>query len=661
MRIQVSALASLLAIQAAAAFQVSQTFSSKNVKTNHYGTSTSLNGKLWDKLQILPDTMEDEPGWYVMNCVAGSELDLLAQAKHVTRDISSDLIEKLSVPTERKLRSHGKSQKVVEVKVMYPGYCFVKMRCCAETYEPLQELPLCRSWMAGTVNQKGYKKLPPAPICLSDEEVSKFRGLEEATSAMYDKFGEDYTGRGDSGEDLLAQYEGYEVDGMVKVLSGNFKGEDGIVKRLKDGQIMVRLFTYGNINDQWFDTSEIRPMTDAEAMKGLSGPPAPVTQDDFDVSIGKKPNRREGGRTMRGDLYNSVGGGEGGRNRRQDRVARGERGSKDLFGRSDQEAAQEEQNWRSFREEKRAEQQQRRGDQWGIKERSSWDAGDSAATFDDDGKWKSGRELRREKNRREAQTVSDAVSGDGDWDLFSSDAQTGSGSGEEDDFFNSLMTELSDNLDSPSTSPASNAEQSSSVTNKDESDHDDFFASLMSELSDSMDSDESSSDSVTESQSFNKPTGTKTSGEDDFFASLEADLSQSLEIGDVTKASSVDSGDSDDDFFASLESELNESLDNTKKDDFDTNEDSFFSDLESQLSESSSENDENEIFASLENDGSSRESEITQIPMKTADTTKGGAKDLDSLKVPDLKKLLKERGLKVSGKKSELIQRLQES
>ena len=576
-------------------------------------SSSALYGKLWDKLGIDPDGMDVEPGWYVMNCVAGSEKDLLAQAKHVTKGFSTDLIEKIVVPTERKLRSHGKSQKVVEVKVRYPGYCFVKMRCCAETYEPLQELPLCRSWMAGTVNQKGYKKLPPAPICLSDDEVDKFKGLEAETDEMYKKYGEDYTGRGDRGEDLLAQYEGYEVDNMVKILTGNFKGEDGVVKRLKDGQIMVRLFTYGNINDQWFDTNQIRPMTDAEAMKGLGGPAAPVGQDDFDVSIGKKPRSRE---NSRGDLYKNATGGAGGRNRRQDRIARGEGG--DIFGRSEQQIQQEEQNWRQFREEQRAEQQQRRGDQWGIKERSSWDSGDDAATMDADGNWKSGREMRRERNKREAQIVSDALEGDGDWDLFGSDTQDSATSGEEDDFFNSLMSELSDNLEEK------NEPSGGSKKNKDDEkdDEDDFFSSLMSELSDEGESDSASTSKISKETSFD---------DDDFFANLEADLSESLSDGN----DGADQSNDDDDFFASLEADISTSLD----------------------SDDSNDKNNDDFFSALEND--SKELSEEEVP-----TTKPQApvsQDYSSLKVAELKDLLKARGLKVSGKKIELIERLQQS
>mmetsp|Transcript_9382 Transcript_9382/g.17655 ORF Transcript_9382/g.17655 Transcript_9382/m.17655 type:complete len:642 (+) Transcript_9382:185-2110(+) len=599
-------------------------------------TPTALYGKLWDKLQIEPDTIDDEPGWYVMNCVAGLEMELLAQAKHVTKDLPPELIEKIVVPTERKLRSHGATQKVVEMKVMYPGYCFVKMRCCAETYEPLQQLPLCRSWMAGTVNQKGYKKLPPAPICLSDEEVSKFKGLEEATDKIYEKFGEEYTGRGDSGQDLIAQYEGYDVGNMVKILSGNYKGEDGVVKRLKDGEIMVRMFTYGNVNDQWFKPNEIRPMTDAEAMKGLGGPMSPVNQEQFDVSIGKRAKReRTNSTNLRSDLYSSMDG-RGQRNRREDRINRGERGAKGIFGKSDQELAEEEQNWRQYREEQRAEQQQRRGDMWGIKERSSWDAGDDAASFDTDGKWKSGRESRRERNKRESQNVADAISEDTEWDLFASDVKGGSlSSSEEDDFFNKLMSELSQNVD-----PSGKDNAAALETKKVEND-DDFFASLMSELSDTP--QESNRNDLDVSSS--KKTLPKRNEEDDFFANLEADLSESLNR-DTIVGSTGDDYDSDDDFFSNLEADLSEELSH----------------------ESNTQGDHSRIgepydVGGQENVNDDMKEDILKIKqLETNDTSnRDGKEDFITLTVNELKELLKKRGLKVSGKKSELIERLMQS
>ncbi len=211
----------------------------------------------------------------------------------------------------------------------------------------------------GTVNRKGHKKLPPAPIPLNYEEVKKFKGLEEETEEFENVYGGDYSGRTDTGEDLLEQYAGYDVGQMVKILKGNFQGEDGTVRRLKDGQLCVRMFTYGQTFDEWFMPDAVRPLTDLEVMRGLSGPTGPVTQDEFDVSIGKKDPRElekvTNEKSLRSGLMQSAGIAPG-RNRREDRLARGETGSRDRWGRTAQEIQQEEANWLAYREEQRASQ-----------------------------------------------------------------------------------------------------------------------------------------------------------------------------------------------------------------------------------------------------------------------------------------------------------------
>ena len=324
--------------------------------------SVSLNGKLWKRLQIEEDDPADGTQWYLINCVAGIELDLLNQCRMVCEDFPPRLVEKFVVPTQRHLRSHGDKKKVVDVKVRYPGYVFCKICLVEDVYEKLQNLELARSWM-GTVNRKGHKKLPPSPLPLNEEEVKKFKGLEEEQELFEDMFAGDYSGRNDTGADLLAQYQGYDVGQMVKILRGNFKDEDGTVRRLKDGQLMVRMFTYGQTYDEWFDPDAIRPLTDLEVLRGMSGPTVPVNQDQFDVSIGKKdPSILEGTArdssmqsesSLRSGLMQSSGAAPG-RNRREDRVARGETGQRDMFGRSSMDIKKEEENWLAYREERRA-------------------------------------------------------------------------------------------------------------------------------------------------------------------------------------------------------------------------------------------------------------------------------------------------------------------
>ncbi len=659
-------------------FQITPT---KNIIRKKPFSSTALNGKLWDKLQIEPDPLDEEAGWYLMNCIVGSEMDLLGQAKHVTKDLPFELVEKLVVPTERKLRSHGKKHNVVEVKVMYPGYVFCKMRICAETYEPLQQLPLCRSWMAGTVNQKGYKKLPPAPIALSDEEVSKFKGLEEQTEAMYDKYGEDYTGKGDDGMDLIHQYEGYRVGNMVKILDGNFKGEDGEVRRLKDEMIMVRLYTYGTVLDQWFSPKDIRPMTDAEAMKGLTGPSAPINQDEFDHSIGKEPKNRDlGGRGTPRSKMLGLGGGEGTRMRRQDRISRGERGNSDLYGRSKQQVREEEENWRQFREEQRASQQQKRGDLWGIKERSSWDSGDDAAQYTDNG-WKSGRQIRKERKSKESgaesKSFQDAIDGGEDWDFFASTSNAQEEDGDtkqEDDFFASLMTELSDSmveveddfmselsdsLDGHNGSKGNGRQTVSGATQASSDDgstaDDDFFNDLMTNLSETLDDSPQSGKEVSDSsRSFEQPQSKSSKKEDDFFNDLMSQLSDSSDEGLFESRSDGSDDDdddrntkrSDDDFFASLEADLNESLMESS----DVNDGIHNSDHQQVHFEDFDEN--------IEHDSHRKQKKQSETTHNLQVVTES---DLSKNTVASLKEMLKERGLKVSGKKAELISRLLEN
>ena len=742
------AYASLLLTAAAAP---STAFLPPSIQTHHH-TTTTLHGKLWKRLNIEEDPPEYGTQWYLINCVAGVEFDLLSMAREVTKDFSPDLVEKLVVPTERHLRSHGDTKKVVDVKVRYPGYLFCKIRLTEDVYEVLQELELARSWM-GTVNRKGYKKLPPVPLPLNEEEVLKFKGLEEQQEMFEDMFGGDYSGRSDSGEDLLAQYAGYEPGQMVKILRGNFEGEDGTVRRLKDGQIMVRMFTYGQTFDNWFDPDAIRPLSDLEVMRGLSGPTKPIDQDQFDVSIGKKDpsilrddvdfeNTRDG----RSSLMQNAGVGPE-RNRRQDRIARGETG-KDLFGRTPEEIKQEEANWLAYREEKRANQRagpsavidtaapkkkkkedgpKKGHDTWGIVERSSWDGGEfgfenfreeeKAARkrleemYQDRGEFRSYDRSQRRNSRQgrddnKQRFVRDDSRGrrsfdDRDRDGMPDQRRPMRDSSANDDFFSSLVKELNDDVDTPQQrergtchhddagpmrdrrrpvrdSPATRfrdgdkfgrsrrvkeedwASKSEAVNNNDS---DDFFSSLMKELKDDVDSSSGKGRGTTASNTSND--------DDDFFANLESQLSSSL-----SSESQYSSDNNDDNFFDNLQSELDSSLSKSdsqdEKHDNDMSDNDFFASLQQEMDDSLSKAPEelepvDNFFAGLMDDVAD-ELERTENEGKNGKQSSGGTNvfkasagnhgDYDSMTVPELKELLKSKGLKVGGRKAELIERL---
>jgi hypothetical protein len=203
----------------------------------------------------------------------------------------------------------------------------------------------------------------------------------------------------------------------------------------------------------------------------------------------------------------------------------------------------------------------------------------------------------------------------------------------EDSFFENLMSELGSALET---------ETSSNAYPKRKDSDNDFFANLESELSSSLDSEFGpSSDSH------------DTNGNDDdaFFASLEYELTSSLNGDERSnkqkKQSSRPQNDSsDDDFFASLQQEMNDSLNQPSRTHDTTLEDDFFSGLVDDVA------DELEMTER-------KEKTVRQSTEKAQNSPKDTIGDLNSLSVPELKEILRSKGLKVGGRKSELIERLQ--
>lgn len=105
-------------------------------RTSSSSSSTQLfaeETKLWDRMQIEED---EEPMWYVLNCVAGLEVDLLRQCRQ--RCEYMDDVDKFVVPMVTTTRSHGANRMVKDTKVKYQGYVFAKLRLCPETYTSVQ-------------------------------------------------------------------------------------------------------------------------------------------------------------------------------------------------------------------------------------------------------------------------------------------------------------------------------------------------------------------------------------------------------------------------------------------------------------------------------------------------------------------------------------------
>ncbi len=541
-------------------------------------------------------------------------------------------------------------------------------------------LDLCRSWM-GTINFKGMRKLPPTPVALNEEEINNF-GLEDCRDDLSDEPEDDDvivdTAEADEEaaefeETIQKVYLGLRVNDMVKITAKNkFFNEDAIVRRLKDGKVFLRFYTYGSMYEEWMNPGEVRKLTNIEILKGLSGPQQPITQRDIDgPSQGDRrrsydDEQRPG--DIRRNLQDSFGGGP--RNRRQDRTA-------DRFQRDgDRDKQQSDGKWNSYKDNERRNKGgayvdgdvEIRGSERQSQRRNNRD--DTREQDDVDGQW--GRTSQRQERREKR--PSQAGSDGGDWSAFVSPSKQRPSQDQTDDFFASLMTDLSKDLASENGSKGSS--NKGSVSGVFSSSEDDFFASLISEIE-----DESSKPPP------QKQTKSLASDEDDFFASLVEDIQNDVPKQNPSKSgrkntpkAPVQPETDEMDFFATLAQEIEGSPERstkTKTKNKADELDDFFSNLESSVNSESEDffaGLETELESELSTDSpqiasrSSQEKETAKksAPKKTPDNSSTSPKPangatLDKYTVPELKEMLRGKGLKVTGKKAELIERLTQS
>mmetsp|Transcript_27101 Transcript_27101/g.42092 ORF Transcript_27101/g.42092 Transcript_27101/m.42092 type:complete len:774 (-) Transcript_27101:93-2414(-) len=547
-----------------------------NVRQPSTTSSTSLRAYTlddtsWRGLGIAEDT---EFRWYILNCMATSELSVMRQCEDGCSNCP-DII-KFSVPTETKGTSRMK-QTFTEEKPLFEGYVFVHCKLTEKSYEAIANIKTIRGWM-GTPRTKGWKKLPPIPIPIAGNELSQFRLLEEQQVEKLDAIA---AGTYEKEKPEIDISFGFEVGEMVKVLEGPHKGEDAVVRKFRQGQIGVRMFTYGDQFDAMFDAGQLRKLTASEISEGLQGPEKPINQAEFNKQMGLPP---PGGRGDRGPRV-QVRGERNTRNRKQDRVRGG-----DMFGRSEEQTKREKESWSNY--------QQSQGD--------------------------IGRQ------------------------------QTSSG---EDDFFHELMSELSDELGDaqPTRNMRKKSERSSTSAPTPQSfaDDDDFFSALEQEMNSSVNGDSGGSSKISDD-------------EDDFFAALEREMTYEK----PARASTAPKNDiaSDDDFFAALEQEMSGAPGSTSQDSKASfsSDDDFFAALEDEMSasadskningrsqKSSVDDIEDDFFASLEAELSA------PATKKKASSTQ--SQDVSKLTVPQLKEMLKEKGLPTGGKKADLIERLSDA
>jgi len=597
--------------------------------------NTKLYGKLWDRVEIEE---REEIGWYILNCIVSNELALKSQIEIVLQDFPKSEVESISVPISKSLRSHGK-RNVVDDIVLYPGYVFVKIQLTCDVYEALQLCPLCRGFM-GTTRMKGmYTSLPTIPTMLSPEEVDGFKGLESALEK------ENETEKS-SNELMLKPYQGYEVGQMAKVINGKFKGEEGEIKRLKNLKISVRLFTYGSNYDQWFDPTDIRLLSEVESSRGLSGPDKPIYNKQFQEIVNPdkfKNKERDSARFSRdssGRNLSSVFGGGERRNRKQDRVYRGDT----FYSKEEDKERQERQNWESYKRQNQGEKKREIDD---IERALSYEDGKD---YNDD--WIGSPTRPTSKRSSEGKTAHDFLN-----DMMESSSSSMPQQEEQqpkkektkDDFLNTLLEDF-DNSFGDSNSNNNNVEE------------DDFFATLEQEM---LSSSSQYTTNPSSSSSSSPPTNKKNAQKEELYKDDDENFTfQEYETKFLENKKNAELNILE--YDGSTQKELTE---NIFKDDDDLlkdtgADDDFFNslDLDDLYSPSPSSNDNKEKIDDDSNKlKKNKESATTKKKHSVSSSSISSdynESKLQKYTVPQLKEELRNKSLKVSGKKAELIHRL---
>jgi len=282
---------------------------------------------------------DEEAGWYIVQCIAGTETNVMSQLKDVVPKTpgAMDSIEKFCVPT--RLAGNSRMSKVFTTEqVLYPSYIFVNMKLNSLTYTAITCVQRVSSFV-GTRKPIGRGSLSMVvPLRLSLAEVDRFEGLAAAgaTTSEKDKWAFEYA-----------------IGDMVKVLSGDLKDETGAVRQVRDGNLVCRFWTYGSQLDVRMDPQDVRKLSVEEVEKGLEGPQVPLGQDDIDKALGRPPRPKRGEQGQRGDRGERgendlrVKGSREVRNRREDREGRGERDRNWI------DPVQERDNWESYKKKER--------------------------------------------------------------------------------------------------------------------------------------------------------------------------------------------------------------------------------------------------------------------------------------------------------------------
>ena len=204
------------------------------------------------------ETSEDYE-WYILQCYVGNEVwcaatieEILGKPEHVEQ---RGRVETILVPTEKVASTRGRKVYHKE-KIIYPGYVFCRLRMEQELWRVLTKVPKIANFVgidAGMRNGigeivEGYKgAVTPVPLSAREAQMMLSVHLEGQ----------------EVGEDNIV--DRFALGDVVAVLDGPSAGERGLVRSVKNDQLIVRLTGVGTASfDVALDPDMVRHLTASE-------------------------------------------------------------------------------------------------------------------------------------------------------------------------------------------------------------------------------------------------------------------------------------------------------------------------------------------------------------------------------------------------------------
>ena len=200
----------------------------------------------------------DKSDWYILQCYVGNELwcgetlkEILSYPENAE---AKSRVDEILVPTEKVASTRGKKVYHKD-RIIYPGYVFVKWRPDQNSWAVLTKVPKVANFVGDDKGMRngigdvvvGYKgAVTPTP--LTEREVKGMLKIHQEGQ--------------DVGLDSIV--DNFALGDIVAVVKGDLTGERGLIRSVKNDQLIIRLTGGTSAFDVPLDPDQVRLLTPEE-------------------------------------------------------------------------------------------------------------------------------------------------------------------------------------------------------------------------------------------------------------------------------------------------------------------------------------------------------------------------------------------------------------